>query len=65
MSVQSEQSKPAAQAEPESTEREYERSGLYPENGKAFRIWALLAWLAGVIVVLAGVSALLNWWLLD
>lgn len=46
-------------------EREYERSGLYPENGKAFRIWALLAWLAGVVAFLAGASAVLNWWLLD
>jgi hypothetical protein len=47
------------------SEREYDKSGLYPAKGKAFRIWALLAWLSGVIVVLAGVSALLNFILLD
>lgn len=46
-------------------EREYDKSGLYPTQGKAFRIWALLAWLTGVIVVLAAVSALLNFILLD
>lgn len=46
--------------------REYDRSGLYPAGGgKAFRIWALLGWLAAVIVVLAGISALLNILLLD
>ena len=41
-------------------EREYEKSGMYPPEGKAFRLWALLGWLTGVIVVLAIVSALLN-----
>ena len=46
-------------------EREYDRTGLYPANGKAFRIWALLGWLVGVVVVLAGVSALLNFILLE
>ena len=50
---------------PPPPDREYERSGLYPEQGKAFRIWALLAWLAGIIVILAGVSALLNILFLD
>lgn len=40
--------------------RAYERSGLYPAGGKAFRIWALLAWLAGVVIVLGIVSAILN-----
>tara|TARA_R100000700_G_C3037506_1_gene63157 strand:- start:87 stop:251 length:165 start_codon:yes stop_codon:yes gene_type:complete len=41
-------------------EREYEKSGFYPDNDKPFRIWALLAWLGGTIVFLAAVSALLN-----
>lgn len=41
-------------------EREYDKSGFYPEEGKSFRIWALLAWLTGTVVVLAIVSALLN-----
>lgn len=40
--------------------REYEKSGLYPENGKAFRVWALLGVLAIAVLVLAGVSALIN-----
>lgn len=40
--------------------REYEKSGCYPENGKPFRLWGLLGWLALLTVVLAGVSALLN-----
>ena len=46
-------------------EREYEKSGMYPAQGKAFRLWALLGWLSGVIIVLAAVSALLNFVLLD
>ncbi len=41
-------------------EREYDKSGFYPENDKPFRIWALLGWLSGTVVVLALVSALLN-----
>lgn len=41
-------------------EREYDKTGFYPENEKPFRIWALLAWLTGTVVVLALVSALLN-----
>lgn len=40
--------------------REYEKSGLYPKNGKPFRLWALLGGLTLVIAMLAGVSALLN-----
>lgn len=44
--------------------REYERSGCYPENGRPFRIWALLGVLALTILMLAGISALLNYLLL-
>ena len=44
--------------------RKFEQSGLYPENGKPFRLWALLGWLTLLIAVLAGVAALLNIWLL-
>lgn len=44
--------------------REYEQSGLYPANGKPFRLWALLGWLTLLIAALAGVAALLNFWLL-
>ena len=46
-------------------EREYEKSGMYPAKGKAFRLWALLGWLTAVIVALAAVSALLNFILLE
>ena len=41
-------------------EREYEQSGLYPENDKPFRIWALLGWLGVVVVFIAGTAALLD-----
>lgn len=41
-------------------EREYEKSGLYPENGKPFRVLALLGWLAVIVVCLAGAAAALN-----
>lgn len=44
--------------------RQYEQSGLYPENGKPFRLWALLGWLTLLIIALAGVAALLNFLLL-
>lgn len=44
--------------------REYEQSGLYPATGKPFRLWALLGWLTLLIVVLAGVSAMLNFLLI-
>lgn len=41
-------------------EREYEKSGLYPENEKQFRILALLGWLGVVVVCLAGAAAILD-----
>ena len=44
--------------------REYDRTGFYHPEGRSFRIWALLAWLAGVVVFLAVVSAGLNYLLL-
>lgn len=44
--------------------REYERSGCYPENGRPFRIWALLGVLIVTIIMLAGISAVLNFLLL-
>jgi hypothetical protein len=40
--------------------REYEKSGLYPPNGKPFRVWALLGFLLLVVALLAGASALLD-----
>lgn len=50
---------------PESETREYEKSGLYPEDGsKPFRLWGFLAFLLVVIAMLAGVAVLLNFWLL-
>lgn len=45
--------------------REYDRTGFYPENGKPFRIWALLGWNLGVIVLIAIAAAVLNFVLLD
>jgi len=39
------------------TRREYEKSGLYPKNGKSFRVLALLGVIAGVIVALALIAA--------
>ena len=44
----------------EPPERQYEKSGLYPEHGKPFRIWALFGGLSLVIGLLAGIAALLN-----
>jgi len=40
--------------------REYEQSGLYPKNGKPFRVIALLGVIFAVIVALAGISALVD-----
>jgi hypothetical protein len=54
----------AAMSERKQSTREYEKSGCYPENGKPFRVWALLGGLMVVIAVLAGVAALLNFLLL-
>lgn len=50
---------------PEEQTREYEQSGCYPAEGKAFRIWAQLGWLTLVVVLLAGSAAALNFILLD
>lgn len=50
------QSKPTQNAE----EREYEKSGLYPENEKPFRILALLGWLGVIVICLAGAAAILD-----
>jgi hypothetical protein len=49
----------------ESPEREYEKSGLYPEEGKPFRILALLGWLAAIVVLLAVAAAVLDLTLLE
>ncbi|MBU2098965.1 MAG: hypothetical protein KKD00_09395 [Gammaproteobacteria bacterium] len=46
-------------------EREYEKSGLYPENDKPFRIVALLGVIAGVVVFLAVAAAVLDLTLLE
>jgi hypothetical protein len=40
--------------------REYEQSGLYPKNGKPFRVIGLLGVIFAVIVALAGISALVD-----
>lgn len=58
----SKETESAAQATTDHTdisdEREYEQSGLYPAEGKSFRIVALLGSLF-VVVVLIAVSAFL------
>lgn len=41
-------------------DREYEKSGLYPKNGKPFRLFALLGWLTLSVVIIAGISYALN-----
>lgn len=41
--------------------REYERSGLYPKQGKPFRVLALLGVLLLVILFMAGAAALVDW----
>jgi hypothetical protein len=46
-------------------EREFDRTGFYPVQGKAFRVWALLAWNLGVIIALALIAALINYLVLD
>ncbi|MDP2379061.1 MAG: hypothetical protein Q8M35_01000 [Pseudohongiella sp.] len=46
-------------------EREYEKSGLYTKDGKSFRIFALLGWLAVVVVLLAVAAAVLDLTLLE
>lgn len=40
--------------------REYEKSGLYPNGEKPFRLFALLGFLAGVIVFIAVSAAVLD-----
>lgn len=42
-------------------EREYEQSGMYPRNGKPFRLGSLLIGLAVVILMLALASAVVDW----
>ena len=46
-------------------EREYEQSGMYPENGKPFRMFALLGWLAGIVVFMLVAAAVLDLILLE
>jgi hypothetical protein len=41
-------------------DREYEKSGMYPKEGKPFRLVALLLGLTGVVIFLAVSAALLN-----
>ena len=40
--------------------REYEKSGLYPKDGKAFRVVALGVFLLGVIAFIAVSAAILD-----
>ena len=45
-------------------EREYEKSGMYPSEGKPFRMYALLGWLAVIVVVRMAAAAVLDLMLL-
>lgn len=45
--------------------REYEKSGMYPENGKPFRILALLGVLFIAVVLMAAAAAVLDLALLE
>ncbi len=49
----------------EQNERKYEKSGLYPEDGKPFRLYALLGWLFGIVVFMAAAAAILDTILLE
>lgn len=49
-----------APAPADQSERQYEKSGLYPEDSKPFRIYALLGWLLGIVVFIAASSAVLD-----
>ncbi len=46
------------------SEREYDRTGFYPSEGKKFRIWALLGWNIGIIVMFALIAAVINYFAL-
>lgn len=46
-------------------EREYEKSGMYTNDGKSFRILALLGCLAVVVILLAVAAAVLDLTLLE
>lgn len=51
----------AAPATPaDQPERQYEKTGLYPEGDKPFRLYALLGWLLGIIVFIAAAAAALD-----
>lgn len=45
---------------PDLSEREYEKSGMYPENGRPFRLWALVLSLLGVMAFIAGAAMVLD-----
>ena len=64
MSANSSEQKPLEQETPPNpvaVPREYDTSGIYPAEGKPFRLWGLLFWNMVVIVVIAVISAILNW----
>ncbi|MEK7259622.1 MAG: hypothetical protein AAB211_07460 [Pseudomonadota bacterium] len=59
MSIENKTSDTSA-APAELPERQYEKTGLYPEGGKPFRLYALLGWLLGIIVFIAASAAALD-----
>lgn len=46
--------------QPDSGQRQYEKSGLYPKEDKPFRLLALLLGLTAVVIFLATAAAVLN-----
>lgn len=63
MSTPTDDNKPV-QPPASSQDREYDRTGFYPAEGKKFRVWALLGWNLLVIVLTAIAAAVLNYLLL-
>lgn len=60
MNIESKTSDTAASSPTDQPEREYEKTGLYPEGEKPFRLYALLGWLFGIIVFIAASAAVLD-----
>lgn len=61
MSIENKTSDTATPPAPaDQPERQYEKTGLYPEGGKPFRLYALLGWLFGIIVFIAASAITLD-----
>ncbi|HTQ98661.1 MAG TPA: hypothetical protein VMH83_01665 [Candidatus Acidoferrum sp.] len=54
-------STPDGTSTPVPPDRQYDRTGFYPAEGKQFRVWAILAWNIGIIVAMAIAAAIINY----